>query len=145
MLQTQTDKIREIVSQRRIPCATYRLQFSQKFTFRDAETLIPYLHSLGVSDVYASPLLKALPGSTHGYDICDHSQLNPELGSPDDFKRFRAALQAHGMGLLIDIVPNHMGIGSTCNRWWTDVLENGPSSTYAHYFDIDWNPVKPEL
>jgi (1->4)-alpha-D-glucan 1-alpha-D-glucosylmutase len=145
MLQLHTDKIREIVAQRRIPCATYRLQFSQKFTFRDAEALVPYLHSLGISDVYASPLLKAMPGSTHGYDICDHSQLNPELGSADDFRRFRAALQMHGMGLLIDIVPNHMGIGSTCNRWWTDVLENGPSSTYAHYFDIDWNPVKPEL
>ncbi len=135
----------EIIEQRRIPRATYRMQFHKGFTFKDAEALVPYLDALGISDLYTSPILKAVPGSMHGYDICDPTQLNPELGTPEDFARLSEALQARGMGLLMDIVPNHMGIGSDCNAWWMDVLEKGPNSPYAGYFDIDWNPVKPEL
>lgn len=137
--------IAELKQQRHIPCATYRLQFSAAFTFRDALALVPYLHDLGISDVYASPILRAVPGSPHGYDVCDHSQLNPELGTMEDFKAFSTALHERGMGLIVDIVPNHMGIGGNCNPWWTDVLENGTMSPYASYFDIDWSPVKPEL
>lgn len=136
---------RELIARRHIPRATYRAQFNGKFTFRDAEALIPYLHELGISDIYASPILKAFPGSTHGYDICDHNQLNPELGTPEDFDRLVAALHERGMHLIVDVVPNHMGIAESCNAWWNDVLENGISSTYARYFDIDWTPVKPEL
>ncbi|HVU11208.1 MAG TPA: malto-oligosyltrehalose synthase, partial [Phototrophicaceae bacterium] len=135
----------EIIAQRRIPRATYRMQFHKGFTFKDAEALVPYLDALGISDLYTSPILKAVPGSTHGYDICDPTQLNPELGTPEDFARLAEALQARGMGLIMDIVPNHMGIGSECNAWWMDVLEKGPTSPYAGYFDIDWNPIKPEL
>src|SRR5450432_4135059 len=117
----------------RIPRATYRMQFNQMFTFRDAEALVPYLDALGISDLYTSPILKAVPGSTHGYDICDPRQLNPELGTVEDFERLCAALKAHGMGLTMDIVPNHMGIGSDCNEWWLDVLENGRGSAYASH------------
>ena len=106
---------------------------------------MPYLDALGISDLYTSPILKATPGSTHGYDICDPRHLNPELGTPEDFARLSDALKAHGMGLIMDIVPNHMGIGTDCNQWWLDVLENGTASAYARYFDIDWNPIKPEL
>ncbi|MBN8634246.1 MAG: malto-oligosyltrehalose synthase [Anaerolineae bacterium] len=135
----------ELIAKRHIPRATYRVQFNAQFTFKDAEALIPYLHDLGISDVYASPILKAFPGSNHGYDICDHSQLNPELGTHADFDRFSAALQARDMWLIVDVVPNHMGIAENCNAWWNDVLENGRSSAYANYFDIDWTPVKPEL
>ncbi|MEP7294381.1 MAG: malto-oligosyltrehalose synthase, partial [Chloroflexota bacterium] len=135
----------ELIAQKRIPRATYRMQFHKDFTFRDAEALVPYLDTLGISDLYASPILKAVPGSTHGYDICDPRQLNPELGRVEDFLRLSAALQARGMGLLIDIVPNHMGIGSDCNAWWLDVLEHGRESKYADFFDIEWNPAKHEL
>ncbi len=130
---------------RKTPCATYRLQMTRDFTFQDARALVPYLHDLGISHIYSSPILTAVPGSTHGYDICDHSHLNPELGTPDDFDALVEALHERGMGLIVDIVPNHMGIASDCNRWWMDVLENGPASDYAEYFDIDWHPVKPEL
>ncbi len=139
------DAAAKIVSARRIPRATYRLQFNKGFTFSDAEALVPYLDALGISEVYASPILKASPGSMHGYDICDPRELNPELGTPEDFARLCDALKARDMGLIMDIVPNHMGISDPCNVWWMDVLENGMSSPYAHYFDIDWNPVKPEL
>ena len=128
----------------RIPRATYRLQFSQDFTFRDAEAIVPYLQALGVSDVYASPILKSRAGS-HGYDITDHSRLNPALGSDEDFARLTAALRERGMGLIVDMVPNHMGIDDPDNQWWMDVLENGPSSAYADTFDIQWQPVKREL
>jgi (1->4)-alpha-D-glucan 1-alpha-D-glucosylmutase len=136
---------RAIIDERPIPSATYRLQLNDTCTFRDAWALIPYLHALGISDYYLSPILKARPGSSHGYDICDHSQLNPALGSPEDFGALAAELRRHGMGLILDVVPNHMGIGDPCNSWWMDVLENGPSSPYATFFDIDWNPIKPEL
>lgn len=135
----------EAAARRRLPSATYRLQFTPSFTFRDAAALVPYLAALGISDVYASPLLKPRAGSTHGYDITDHAQLNPALGSSEDFDAFVEELHRHGMGLVLDTVPNHMGIGDTGNLWWMDVLENGPSSLYARYFDIDWGPVKDEL
>ncbi len=135
----------KILAERRIPGATYRLQFNSDFTFRDAHALIPYLHDLGISDCYASPVLKARAGSTHGYDVCDHRHLNPALGSKQEFDAFASALRERGMGLIMDVVPNHMGIGDPCNEWWMDVLENGPSSPYASYFDIDWQPVKDEL
>ncbi len=129
----------------RIPNATYRLQLNSHFTFSDAREIVDYLYKLGISDVYASPVLQAAPGSLHGYDVCDPSRLNPELGSDEDFDRLVHALQARSMGLLVDTVPNHMGIADDCNLWWTDVLENGPISQYAPFFDIEWQPVKPEL
>lgn len=129
----------------RNPVSTYRLQLHRDFGFADACALVPYLHALGVTDCYASPFFKANPGSRHGYDICDHSQLNPEVGSEEDFAAFTAALNAHGMGLVVDFVPNHMGIDPAANPWWRDVLENGLCSPYAEFFDIDWEPVKDEL
>jgi len=127
-----------------IPRATYRLQFNSQFTFSDAIKLVPYLARLGVSHVYASPLLKARPGSMHGYDITDHKCLNPEIGNLETFDDFVGVLKEHKMGLILDIVPNHMGIGPD-NAWWMDVLENGPASIYSEYFDIDWEPVKHAL
>jgi (1->4)-alpha-D-glucan 1-alpha-D-glucosylmutase len=120
------------------PRATYRLQFHKDFTFRDALEIVDYLAELGISHVYASPILAARPGSTHGYDIVDHNSLNPELGTPEEFEALVAALHAHGMGLVVDIVPNHMGVGGTDNAWWFDVLEWGEDSPYAAFFDIDW-------
>jgi (1->4)-alpha-D-glucan 1-alpha-D-glucosylmutase len=128
-----------------VPSATYRLQFNKDFTFRDARDLVPYLSALGITHIYASPYFKAAPGSSHGYDICDHNELNPELGTAEDFEALVATLRAHRMGQIVDFVPNHMGIVSVCNGWWQDVLENGPSSVFAPHFDIDWNPVKEEL
>ena len=124
--------------------ATYRLQFHRGFTFRDATRLVPYLADLGVSHVYASPITEARPGSTHGYDIIDHNQLNPEVGSDADFSEFTAALRAHGMGLIVDFVPNHMGIGPD-NAWWLDVLEWGQHSPFAHFFDINWHSPRADL
>ncbi|MFD0938933.1 malto-oligosyltrehalose synthase, partial [Methylobacterium trifolii] len=120
------------------PRATYRLQFHKDFTFTDAERIVPYLARLGISHVYASPLQKARPGSTHGYDIVDHGAINPELGGEAAFVRLSEALQAHGLKLLLDIVPNHMGVGGADNPWWLSVLEWGPLSPFAHAFDIDW-------
>ena len=114
-------------SVQRVPRATYRLQFNRDFTLRRAIELVPYLHDLGISHVYASPLLKACPGSTHGYDVCDCSQLNPEIGTEKDFENFVATLRRHDMGLVLDIVPNHMGIGPE-NPWWWDVLKHGPTA-----------------
>jgi len=128
----------------RAPRATYRLQFHRGFTLRDAMGLIPFLDELGVSHVYASPLLKAMPGSTHGYDVCDFSRINPEVGTEEDLRRFVGALHRRGIGLLLDIVPNHMGIGAE-NSWWWDVLLHGPSSRFVRYFDIDWNPPDRRL
>jgi (1->4)-alpha-D-glucan 1-alpha-D-glucosylmutase len=127
-----------------LPRATYRLQFHSRFTFRDALALVPYLAALGASHIYASPLTEARPGSTHGYDIVNHSRLNPEIGTEDEFRALTAALREHGMGLILDIVPNHMGIGAD-NAWWVDVLEWGEASPYAHYFDINWYDGRPDL
>ena len=130
---------------RRFPLSTYRLQLHRDFTFADAAALVPYLHRLGVSHCYASPLLKARPGSSHGYDIVDHGQLNPDLGERADFEHLVACLHRHGMGLIVDIVPNHMGVGGADNAWWRDVLENGPAAEYAEFFDIDWRPAHETL
>ena len=120
----------------RVPRATYRLQFNAGFTFADARAIVPYLAGLGISDIYASPILRARKGSAHGYDVVDAGALNPDLGSEDDFNALHEALQAHGMGLLLDIVPNHMA-ASDENVWWMSVLENGERSRYFHYFDLD--------
>ena len=129
----------------RIPTCTYRLQFNRWFTFAQAREIVPYLRALGVSDVYASPYFQAGPNSLHGYDIVDHNKLNAAIGSPADYDAWIAELHAHGMGQILDFVPNHMGIAEPGNKWWADVLENGPSSMYAPYFDIDWSPLKSDL
>ena len=129
----------------RVPRATYRVQFHKGFTFRDAERIVPYLAHLGVSHLYASPIFRANPGSMHGYDIVDYNQINPEIGTEAEFDSLVATLQSHGLGLILDFVPNHMGIASGRNAWWQDVLEHGPDSPFASFFDIDWQPVKPEL
>jgi (1->4)-alpha-D-glucan 1-alpha-D-glucosylmutase len=124
--------------------ATYRLQLSSGFGFAAAAELVPYLAALGISHVYASPITEARPGSTHGYDIVDHNRLNPELGGSDAFDAFVAALHRHDMGLIVDFVPNHMGIGAD-NVWWLDVLEWGEASPYARFFDINWDAARPDL
>jgi (1->4)-alpha-D-glucan 1-alpha-D-glucosylmutase len=129
----------------RQPVSTYRLQFHREFGFASAHAVVPYLSQLGITECYSSPQLMARPGSTHGYDICDHSQLNPDLGTDADYEAFTGALGAHGMGQILDIVPNHMSADPQTNPWWRDVLEHGPSSRFAGFFDIDWTPVKPEL
>jgi (1->4)-alpha-D-glucan 1-alpha-D-glucosylmutase len=128
-----------------VPASTYRLQFMPAFPFEAAVRLAPYLERLGITTCYSSPVLAAQPGSLHGYDTCDHSRLNPELGGNEGFAALGAALRAAGVGLIVDFVPNHMSIDAVANRWWRDVLENGPSSEFARNFDIDWSPVKIEL
>ncbi len=130
---------------RRLPWASYRLQFNHRFTFRDAAALAPYLRRLGITDCYASPYFKARPGSLHGYDVFDHNALNPEVGSETDYEAFVAALGDNGLGQILDVIPNHMGVGEPGNVWWMDVLTHGPGSYFARAFDIDWQPVKPEL
>jgi (1->4)-alpha-D-glucan 1-alpha-D-glucosylmutase len=125
----------------RIPLATYRLQLTKNFGFDDAATVVPYLKQLGVSHLYASPFLKARPGSMHGYDIVDHDRLNPELGGEEAFERLSAALKEHDLGLILDFVPNHMGVGRADNAWWLDVLEWGQKSPHAQSFDIDWDAL----
>jgi len=137
--------VTEAAASRRPPRATYRMQFHADFTFRDATKLVPYLADLGISHLYASPIFIANPGSTHGYDVVDYNQINPEIGSREEFDDLVAALHERDMGLILDFVPNHMGIAAGLNEWWQDVLENGPSSPYAAWFDIDWQPLKPEL
>ena len=131
--------------QARIPRATYRVQLHREFRFDDATALVPYLHELGISHLYCSPPLRARSGSRHGYDVVDHASLNPELGSRADFDRLVDALHRRGMGLVIDIVPNHMGVLAGDNAWWLDVLENGQASACAGYFDIDWSSADPAL
>ncbi|HEV8422503.1 MAG TPA: alpha-amylase family glycosyl hydrolase, partial [Chthoniobacterales bacterium] len=128
-----------------VPAATYRLQFNKTFTFDDASEIVEYLDRLGISHCYASSYFKAVPGSTHGYDVADPTQLNPEIGDRASYNRWIETLRDHGMGHIVDLVPNHMGIAKSANPWWQDVLENGPSSQYASFFDIDWHPLKPEL
>jgi len=129
----------------RIPLATYRLQFNRRFTFGDARAIVDYLHTLGITDCYASSYLMAVPGSPHGYDVADPTRLNPDIGDEASYDAWIEALQSHGMGHILDLVPNHMGIAKSANPWWTDVLENGPSSRFAQFFDIEWHPVKDEL
>src|SRR5881397_2407293 len=129
----------------RIPISTYRLQFNRWFTFSQARAIVPYLHALGVTDAYASPYFQASPYSLHGYDITDHNKLNEAIGSRADHDAWAAELRAQSMGQILDFVPNHVGIGDSRNQWWMDVLENGPSSRYAPYFDIDWQSRKFDL
>ncbi|HET6264563.1 MAG TPA: malto-oligosyltrehalose synthase [Usitatibacter sp.] len=129
----------------RIPRATYRVQLHGDFTFRDATRLVPYLARIGVSHIYCSPYLRARAGSTHGYDIVDHDELNPEIGTREDFDAFVAEVARHGLAQLMDIVPNHMGVLGEDNEWWLDLLENGPASTLADFFDIDWRPPSEHL
>jgi (1->4)-alpha-D-glucan 1-alpha-D-glucosylmutase len=127
------------------PLATYRLQFHAGFRFEDAQHLVGYLHTLGISHLYSSPVLQARAGSLHGYDITDHNRLNPEIGSDEDLQALARELAGYGMGQVLDFVPNHMGIGSGANPWWQDVLANGRASEFADFFDLDWEPLKPEL
>ena len=131
--------------ERRSVSATYRLQLTNKFRFADAEAIIPYLRSLGISHIYASPIFEARPGSLSGYDTCDFSHISPELGGEEGFNSLVTALHAQGMGLIIDFVPNHMSAHPQWNRWWRSVLANGPSSSVSEYFDVDWNPVNSNL
>ena len=130
---------------RRVPRSTYRLQLRPGFGFDAAAGVADYLAALGVSHTYTSPYLQAAPGSTHGYDVVDHSRVNDELGGPGAHERFRRALSAAGLGQVVDIVPNHMAVGTPENAWWWDVLANGPSSRYASYFDVDWDPPESKL
>ncbi len=126
----------------RLPVSTYRLQFNCQFTFSQAREIVPYLHNLGITDCYSSPYFLARPKSLHGYDVLNPNQLNPEIGTEDEYRAFTAELEKYGMGQILDIVPNHMSISGNENLWWLDVLENGPSSPYASFFDI--GPVKKE-
>jgi (1->4)-alpha-D-glucan 1-alpha-D-glucosylmutase len=128
-----------------IPRATYRLQLNRAFTLHDATALVPYFAELGVSHLYCSPYMRARPGSAHGYDVVDHNSINPEIGTREDLERLVAALRAHGMGHVLDWVPNHVGIMGADNAWWMDVLENGPASIYAQFFDIAWENLDPAL
>lgn len=121
------------------PRATYRVQLTKDFPFKAAEAIVPYLADLGISHLYASPITTARSGSTHGYDVVDPTRINPELGGEDGFRSLVAALRAHDMGIIIDIVPNHMGAAGGENPWWNDILRLGRASPYAGYFDIDWN------
>jgi (1->4)-alpha-D-glucan 1-alpha-D-glucosylmutase len=124
---------------------TYRMQLHAGFGFEAAAAQIDYLHQLGITDLYVSPIFVAAKGSRHGYDVVDHERLNPELGTEQEFEMLSQALRQHGMGLCVDWVPNHMGNAPGQNPWWEDVLENGPSSVHALAFDIDWAPLKDEL
>jgi len=132
-------------SQARIPGSTYRFQFNSAFTFAQATELVPYLNKLGISHCYASPYLRARPGSSHGYDIIDHNALNPEIGDNTEYERFNEALYRHGMNQILDMVPNHMGVMGSDNAWWLDMLENGPAALHAPFFDIDWHPLQEVL
>ena len=129
----------------RFPSATYRLQLGRQLRFDDVRELVDYMSDLGIGAAYLSPFFRARQGSTHGYDVVDHRQLDPVLGSDQEFGALADVLRRHDLGLMIDIVPNHMGIDDPHNAWWQDVLENGPGSTYSKYFDIDWNPPKEAL
>ncbi|MEO8207711.1 MAG: alpha-amylase family glycosyl hydrolase, partial [Chloroflexota bacterium] len=129
----------------RVPRATYRVQLRPDFGFRAAGDLAPYLARLGISHVYSSPILQAAPGSTHGYDVVDPGRVNAELGGEVAFGEYGRTLRRHRLGQIVDIVPNHMAISGAENPWWWDVLENGPSSRYARYFDVDWDPPESHL
>ncbi len=129
----------------KVPLATYRIQVHKDFPFSAVEKLVPYLKELGISDIYASPIFASTPGSMHGYDVTDYREINPELGGPTAFEALTGSLRERGLGLVLDFVPNHMGIAGGSNLWWQDVLENGRTSPYADHFDIDWQPLKPEL
>lgn len=129
----------------RVPSATYRLQLDRDFDFDAVANIAGYLARLGISELYLSPIFKAAPGSRHGYDVLDHDALNPEFGGKDGFERLRRAAKQHGLGVIVDFVPNHMGVGTEGNRFWEDVLEHGQASERAAHFDIDWEPPKETL
>ena len=131
-------------SDARVPNSTYRVQMHKDFTFADATAIAGYLKKLGIGDFYSSPIFEARPGSMHGYDVTRHDRLNPEIGGAEGFETFSQELTSQGLGLLLDIVPNHMGVGND-SIWWQDVLENGHASQYSEYFDIDWNPLKTAM
>jgi len=133
-----------LLAPQELPLSTYRIQLHRDFDFARASAVVPYLARLGVSHLYASPILRAMPGSNHGYDVVDHTEVNPELGGAVGFSTFGETLRSNGMKLLLDTVPNHMGIGAG-NALWEDVLENGPAALHAHFFDVEWEPVKTEL
>ena len=125
--------------------ATYRFQLGSVLGFDGVTALVPYLEALGISDAYLSPCFKCGPGSSHGYDVTDHNAFNPEIGSQATFDRMAASLAERGLGAILDIVPNHMGVAGDANLWWMDMLENGPSSPRAGFFDVEWSPPKAEL
>lgn len=127
------------------PRATYRLQFHAEFPFSAGRDLAPYLAELGISHLYSSPILTARKGSKHGYDVVDYDQINPELGGEDGFVAMAQALREHGIGIILDIVPNHMAVGGSDNKFWLDLLKNGPDSEFADWFDIDFDGPDPEL
>lgn len=128
-----------------VPRGTYRVQFHEGCTFEQVTQAVPYLHALGISHLYSSPYLRARPGSTHGYDIVDHGELNPEVGDERAHARLCQALRRNGMGQILDVVPNHMGVLEADNAWWLDVLEHGRASSHAETFDIEWQPAQPEM
>ena len=127
------------------PSATYRLQVCRSLTLSEVRERVGYLRDLGISHLYLSPLLAAAPGSTHGYDVVDHSRINPEIGSEDDLRALAEALHEADMGALVDLVPNHMCIAHPSNQLWYEVLENGEQAAATDFFDIDWGPPKAEL
>ncbi|HEX7071013.1 MAG TPA: alpha-amylase family glycosyl hydrolase, partial [Rhodothermales bacterium] len=124
--------------------ATYRIQLTPDFGFEQAEAIVPYLRRLGVSHLYLSPITEAVPGSTHGYDVVNHNAIREDLGGRPGFERLERSAREAGLGILLDFVPNHAGVGPD-NAYWQDVLAYGPYSPYAAFFDIDWTPLKPEL
>ncbi len=147
--QEASNEMRECVDRvlhtdARVPVSTYRVQMNKDFTFAHAQAIAGYLKQLGIGDFYSSPVFEARPNSMHGYDVTRHDRLNPELGGAEGFASFSAELQRKGLGLLLDIVPNHMGVGND-SIWWQDVLENGHASQYSEYFDIDWKPLKAAM
>jgi (1->4)-alpha-D-glucan 1-alpha-D-glucosylmutase len=135
---------RMLHAEARAPHSTYRLQLHAGFNFADAEAVLPYLRRLGIGDCYVSPVFEARPGSMHGYDVTRHDRVNPELGGEAGFARFTQAVRDADMGLVLDIVPNHMSVGND-SVWWQDVLENGRASKYAEFFDVDWSPLKTDM
>src|SRR6267378_7589039 len=138
------DEVAGELAAARQPVATYRIQLHKGFPFDAAAGVLPYLAELGISDLYTSPILQAAPGSTHGYDVIDHGSFNAELGGEEGYERLASALREAGLGHVLDIVPNHMGLGAG-NALWMDLLENGPSARAAKFFDVEWHPVKEEL
>jgi (1->4)-alpha-D-glucan 1-alpha-D-glucosylmutase len=145
MERALVDRMISIASVPAVPLSTYRLQFTPRFRFEDARAIVPYLAALGIDYIYASPYLKARPGSEHGYDVVDPNSLNPEIGTPEEHAALIDTAQAAGLGHLLDFVPNHMGIGGSENPWWQDVLEWGEGSPYAEFFDINWRPLRSEM
>ena len=148
LARSSYEELRAAVREGRVctrrPASTYRLQINKDFPFEAAAALVPYLREMGVTDLYLSPILSAAPGSSHGYDVVDHGRISADLGGETGYMKLCEALARHGMSQVLDFVPNHMGVGPQ-NAWWMEVLENGPSSRYAYYFDVDWQPVKSEL